>query len=86
VITSSGPGGLVTLRSAGNPAPPSESDTSAAASVEFAVRNPGVPTIMVRGHSGRGALKAMRAKEKPAGPLGVSGWVGAAGRCAAARR
>ncbi len=53
VLTSSGPGDLFTVRNLGNLVPPSwhESESSVAASLEYAVNHLEVPSILVCGHS-----------------------------------
>ncbi|MGH3755911.1 MAG: SulP family inorganic anion transporter [Pseudonocardiaceae bacterium] len=58
VITSSGPGDLFTVRNLGNLVPPPGhgSETSVAASLEYAVYHLAVPSIMVCGHSGCAAM------------------------------
>ncbi|HVE96161.1 MAG TPA: carbonic anhydrase [Pseudonocardiaceae bacterium] len=54
VLTSSGPGDLFTVRNLGNlvPSPGYKSDSSVAASLEYAVHHLQVPSILVCGHSG----------------------------------
>ena len=61
VITSSGPGDLFTVRNIGNLVPPSgmASDSSVAASLEYAVSHLDVPSILVCGHSGCSAMHAL---------------------------
>jgi carbonic anhydrase len=64
LITTSGPGDLFTVRNIGNLVPGQEQetghrDTSVAASVEYAVGLLGVREIVVCGHSGCGAMKAV---------------------------
>jgi carbonic anhydrase len=61
VITSSGPGDLFTLRNLGNLVPPPghDSDSSVAAALSYAAKQLQVPTILVCGHSGCGAMQAL---------------------------
>ncbi|MGN2642127.1 MULTISPECIES: SulP family inorganic anion transporter [Nocardia] len=59
VITGSGPGDLFTVRNVGNLVAPDELDTSLEAALTFAVTELGVNTVIVCGHSGCGAMKAL---------------------------
>lgn len=61
MITSSGPGDLFTVRNIGNLVPPSgmESDSSVAASLEYAMNHLQVPSILVCGHSGCAAMHGL---------------------------
>jgi carbonic anhydrase len=61
MITSSGPGDLFTVRNLGNLVPPSgvTSDSSVAASLEYAVNHLRVPSILVCGHSGCAAMHGL---------------------------
>lgn len=63
VITSSGPGDLFTVRNLGNLVPLADSpgDASVAASLEYAVQHLEVPTVLVCGHSGCGAMQSLLA-------------------------
>jgi carbonic anhydrase len=81
MITSSGPGDLFTVRNVGNlvpptpPTPPTRPaagarDDSVAAAIEYAVTVLRVTTITVCGHSGCGAMDALRAA---GGSLGDAG-------------
>jgi carbonic anhydrase len=72
VITSSGPGDLFTVRNIGNLVPPPEldSDSSVAASLEYAVEHLKVPTILVCGHSGCVAMHSLLGGQTEDGSLG----------------
>ncbi|SDC30811.1 SulP family inorganic anion transporter [Actinokineospora iranica] len=61
VITASGPGDLFTIRNVGNlvPDPLLTGDMSVHAGVRYALDNLGVPTLVVCGHSGCGAMTAL---------------------------
>ncbi|MFN2497036.1 MAG: carbonic anhydrase, partial [Pseudonocardiaceae bacterium] len=75
VITSSGPGDLFTVRNLGNLVPPADSagDSSVAASLEYAVQHLEVPTVLVCGHSGCGAMQSLLAG-KADGDGSVARW------------
>lgn len=71
VITSSGPGDLFTVRNVGNLAPlGTAGDDSVGATVEYALDVLGVPTLVVCGHSGCGAMQAVVGGSGGDGPLG----------------
>jgi carbonic anhydrase len=72
VLTSSGPGDLFTVRNLGNLVPPPghASDSSVAASLEYAVDHLEVPSIFVCGHSGCAAMHGLLADGTVTGSLG----------------
>lgn len=75
LITSSGPGDLLTVRTMGNLVPePGSPDSSVAAPMLFGVDDLGINTVVVCGHSRCGAitsaLESTRAGTVPAGPVG----------------
>ncbi|MDV7246154.1 MULTISPECIES: bifunctional SulP family inorganic anion transporter/carbonic anhydrase [Rhodococcus] len=59
VITSSGPGDLFTVRNVGNLVPVGRQDVSVEAGLTFALEELGVSSVIVCGHSGCGAMKAV---------------------------
>lgn len=77
VLTSSGPGDLFTVRNVGNLAPVGGSDDSVGASVEYALDVLEVPTLVVCGHSGCGAMTAALRGTGGGGELGR--WLDGAG-------
>jgi carbonic anhydrase len=77
VLTSSGPGDLFTVRNVGNLAPVEGSDDSVGASVEYALDALEVPTLVVCGHSGCGAMTAALRGTAGDGVLGR--WLDGAG-------
>ncbi|MDQ4033066.1 MAG: bifunctional SulP family inorganic anion transporter/carbonic anhydrase [Actinomycetota bacterium] len=72
VLTSSGPGDLFTVRNLGNlvPSPGHKSDSSVAASLEYAVHHLQVPSILVCGHSGCAAMHGLLSNRAVTGSLG----------------
>ncbi|MGH3935889.1 MAG: SulP family inorganic anion transporter [Pseudonocardiaceae bacterium] len=72
VLTSSGPGDLFTVRNLGNLVPPPgyKSDSSVAASLEYAVNHLQVPSILVCGHSGCAAMHGLLGNRAVTGSLG----------------
>jgi carbonic anhydrase len=76
VLTSSGPGDLFTVRNVGNLAPLGGGDDSVGATVEYALDVLGVPTLVVCGHSGCGAMQAVLGSAGGDGALGR--WLGGA--------
>lgn len=71
LLTSSGPGDLFTVRTMGNFAPGADSpDAAVSAPLVYAVDQLEVPTVVVCGHSGCGAMTALLAGEPVDGPVG----------------
>ncbi|MFC9363683.1 SulP family inorganic anion transporter [Rhodococcus sp. NPDC057014] len=62
VITSSGPGDLFTVRNVGNLVPTGKQDMSVEAGLAFALDELEVSSVIVCGHSGCGAMKAVLAE------------------------
>ncbi|GAA4806115.1 SulP family inorganic anion transporter [Actinomycetospora chlora] len=82
VLTSSGPGDLFTVRNVGNLAPlGTDADSSVGASVEYALDVLEVPTLVVCGHSGCGAMTAALRGTGGDGALGR--WLDGAGESVA---
>jgi carbonic anhydrase len=61
LITTSGPGDLLTLRNIGNVVCGDNEDPSTESAVKFAVENLSIDSIVVCGHSNCGAMKAVQA-------------------------
>ncbi|MCR6490128.1 SulP family inorganic anion transporter [Amycolatopsis sp. OK19-0408] len=75
LITTSGPGDLFTVRNIGNLVPPADGDdSSVGASIEYAVGVLGVAEIVVCGHSGCGAMKALLG-QAPEGLVQLGSWL-----------
>lgn len=75
VITASGPGDLFTIRNVGNVVPTDPADGSVDASLDFAVNQLNVSSVVVCGHSSCGAMKALlssRPTRRP--PRWDAGW------------
>jgi len=77
LLTQQGPGGLFTVRNAGNIIPPYGPDPGGVtASIEYGVSVLGVPDIVVCGHSGCGAMTAlMNGVEKLEALPSVARWL-----------
>lgn len=74
LITTSGPGDLFTVRNIGNLVPAKRVDPSMGATVEFAVGVLKVREIVVCGHSGCGAMKALAGGAPDGAPL-LASWL-----------
>ncbi|GLY42653.1 carbonic anhydrase [Amycolatopsis sp. NBRC 101858] len=75
LITTSGPGDLFTVRNIGNLVPPADGDdSSVGAAIEYAVGVLGVAEIVVCGHSGCGAMKALLGRA-PDGLVRLGSWL-----------
>jgi carbonic anhydrase len=76
LITQTDPGELFILRNAGNIVPPlGAGDNGEAATVEYAVAALGVQDIIICGHSGCGAMKALFAPESLTGMPLMRSWL-----------
>lgn len=74
LITSSGPGDLLTLRNIGNVVCSDDHDASIDSALTFAVKALSVESIVVCGHSNCGAMKAVMADAEGAAPALGSGF------------
>ncbi|OAK51510.1 carbonic anhydrase [Rhodococcus sp. Eu-32] len=74
-ITSSGPGDLFTVRNMGNMIPAQGQDTSVEAALAYGVDVLGTSSVVVCGHSGCGAMKAVMAGPEKAGDERVGEWL-----------
>ena len=88
LLLSSDPGELFTMRNVGNLVPPatadgmSTGDLSEASAIEYAVSVLKVPSIIVCGHSGCGAMKAVMQPELVSGTPNLGKWLYHAGAAA----
>ncbi|GAA3284531.1 SulP family inorganic anion transporter [Paenarthrobacter aurescens] len=79
LITSSGPGDLLTLRNIGNVVCSDSSDASIDSALSFAVKGLSVDSVVVCGHSNCGAMKAVIADAEGTSPdmgAGFDTWLG----------
>jgi len=74
LITSSGPGDLLTLRNIGNVVCKDGSDASIDSALSFAVRGLSVDSVVVCGHSNCGAMKAVIADAEGSSPAMGAGF------------
>lgn len=79
VITSTRPGELFVIRTAGNLVPPHGSVDAIAASIEYAVEVLEVPEIVVCGHSACGAMTSLALDHDLSMLPTVAGWLATAG-------
>ncbi|WP_224365919.1 bifunctional SulP family inorganic anion transporter/carbonic anhydrase [Hyalangium versicolor] len=77
LITSTNPGELFIVRNVGNLVPHGDSPMAASVSsaIEYGVEVLGVTDIIVCGHSGCGAMRALMGKDDPEGLPGVQRWL-----------
>ncbi|WP_442972846.1 SulP family inorganic anion transporter [Rhodococcus sp. IEGM 1354] len=75
-ITSSGPGDLFTVRNVGNMIPTQGQDCSVEAALAFGVDEVGTSSVVVCGHSGCGAMKAILGGAENAADPSVAEWLG----------
>ena len=73
IITGTGPGDLFTVRNVGNVIPPNREDSSMEAALAFGIEELGVSSVVVCGHSGCGAMKALQSGASDGGA--VSDWL-----------
>lgn len=74
-ITNSGPGDLFTVRNLGNMIPAQGQDTSVEASLAYGVDVLGTSSVVVCGHSGCGAMKAILSGPENSGDERVVEWL-----------
>ncbi|MGA9873098.1 MAG: SulP family inorganic anion transporter [Rhodococcus sp. (in: high G+C Gram-positive bacteria)] len=74
-ITNSGPGDLFTVRNMGNLVPPQGQDTSVEAALAYGIDVLGTSSVVVCGHSGCGAMKAVMAGPENSGDATVAEWL-----------
>lgn len=75
VITASGPGDLFTIRNVGNVVPTDPADGSVDASLDFAINQLNVSSVVVCGHSSCGAMKALLTESTDAPTTPVGRWL-----------
>ncbi|MUM17207.1 carbonic anhydrase [Mycobacterium sp. CBMA271] len=75
VITASGPGDLFTVRNVGNLVPTDPADGSVDASLDFAINQLGISSVVVCGHSSCGAMKALLTESTDAPTTPVGRWL-----------
>lgn len=75
LMTQSDPGELFIMRNAGNLIPAYGVTSGEAATIEFALRELGVPHLIVCGHTGCGAMKALLKLEELPAESAVRSWL-----------